>query len=383
MYNLIFALLFLKPSIKKKDLPGQIGRLITGFLISFLLFYFGNVDRSISLIIATLWIPAIFQVVFALVGGAVRKWEQRDNEGLIAIVTIVMFLGSIFYNSYPYITGGAKNLSKMVNVKESTEKVSKIAAEHVIVIAPETAYYEMQKMLGSLPNPSAYKIGELGVTMSKGEACYIAPIEVDGNIKALSKGEIPGVMYVSAERPEEAKIINVTSKVANSLVFSKDLQRYLRKNKPSVILFQANAELDDEGNPYFIGSYGHYKYGRTGQVIEGVLLVSFKDGKVTDYPKNKVPEWVDEIYPSDVAENYNSYFGTLTKGLFNKIISKDGVHVPTTWASETTVNGLQVNSNEVTGVIDADGRMKWFTDHTNTSEASTTMTGYSLMEKVE
>lgn len=381
MCYLIFALLFLKPSIKKQDIPSQIGRGILGLITGFFIFYFGNADNSISFLLSILWVTASFQLGFAIIGAAISRGKgDKSGNVLIGLVVLFMYVIGIGYNLYPYITFQSKNLAKMVDVKESTEKVSKIDAAHVIVISPETAYYEMQKMLGSLTNPSSYKIGELGITMAKDGACYIAPIEVDGELKAISKGEIPGVMYVSAEKPEEAKIINIPSKVADSLVFSKDLQRYLRSYKKDAILFQSNAELDDNGNPYFVGSYGHYKYGRNGEVVDGVLLVSFKDGSIADYSKDKVPTWVDEVYPSDVAENYNNYFGSLSKGLFNKIITKDGVHVPTEWAPGSTVEGLQVNSREVTGVIDADGKMKWFTDHTNTSGTSTTMTGYSLMD---
>lgn len=385
MFYLIFTVLFLKPSLKKEDVPSQIGRAILGFLISVIVFYFGKADRSISLLVSLLWIPAMVQFIFAVLSDWVRRYdskkrhESKGQSGILVLAYCGIFIFSICFSFYPYITGGAKKLASMVNVKESTDKVSKIDTQHIIVIAPETAYYEMQKMLGSLPNPSVYRIGELGVTMTKDGACYVAPIEVDGNIRALSNNEIPGVMYVSAEKPEDAKIIKASSKYANSLVFGNNLERYLRGYKPSAILFQANAELDDNENPYFVGSYGHYKYGRKGPVIDGVLLVSFKDGSVKDYPVGKVPEWVDEVYPSDVAEDYNTYFGTLQKGLLNKMFSRDGVHIPTAWSSGANVDGLEVNSNEVTGVIDADGSMKWFTDHTNVSETSTTMTGYSLM----
>lgn len=308
-----------------------------------------------------------------------RKQFVKSSP-VIPLVMIFLIIVSAGYNSLPYITGGAKDLAAMVPVNESSEKVSQIDAQHVIVISPETAYYEMQKMLGTLPNPSIYKIGTLGVTMTKDGACYVAPIEVDGLFAQLANKQIPGVMYVSAEKPSEAKIINISSKQAESLSFGHNLQRTLRNYKPASILFQANTELDDGGNPYYVGTYGHYKYGRNGAVIDGVLLMSFRDGKVTDYSKDKVPDWVDEIYPSDVSENYNDYYGTLRDGLFNKLFTKNGVHVPTEWNGESAVNGLQVNSKEVTGVIDADGRMKWFTDHTNTSSASTTMTGYTLMD---
>lgn len=382
MYYLILILLFLKPSIKKEDIPLQIIRIFLGALVSFFLFYVCNVDRSVSLLLSILWVPALFQLIFSYGSkkNTSRKNKDFDKHNKTSLIMFILIIFSIGYNFYPYITFGSKNLASMVPVKESTDKLSKIDAEHVIVISPETAYYEMQKMLGTLPNPSIYKIGELGITMTADGACYVAPIEVDGFFRAITNNKIPGVMYVSAEKTSEAKIIDAPVNVADSLAFNHNLQRFFRTYKPEKILFQANAELDDAGNPYFVGSYGHYKYGRKGAVVDGVLLLSFKDGSVTDYKTDNVPSWVDEIYPSDISESYNNYFGTLKNGLLNKLISKNGVHVPTEWSSEASVNGLKVNSKEVTGVIDADGKMKWFTDHTNTSSTSTTMTGYTLMD---
>jgi len=373
MYYIIMILLFLKPSIKKEHFDEQIARGLLGLIFGWFLFYIACVDRSIYFIMASLWVPAIFQMSLSL-------GSKEKNKSKFALVMCILLFLSIGYNLYPYITGGASKLASSVPVKESNNGISKADASHIIVISPETAYYEMQKMLGTLPNPSIYSIGELGVTMTKEGACYVAPIEVDGIFRALTNSEIPGAIYVSAEKPEEAKVVNVPSKIAESLLFNKDLQRYLRKQNPSSILFQANVELDDNNNPYYVGSYGHYKLGRKFPVIDGVILYSFKDAKSVDYKVDKVPEWVDEIYPSDVSELYNDYFGTLKLGLLNRVIAKKGVHIPTTWQSETNVQGLKVNSSEVTGVIDTDGRMKWFTDHTNTSNDSTTMTGYSMMD---
>jgi len=373
MYYIIMILLFLKPSIKKEHMDEQIARGVTGLIFSWFLFYVICVDRSIYFIMAVLWVPAIFQMTLSLV-------SKDKNKGKFAGVMCILFFLSIGYSLYPFITAGASKLATSVPVVESSEGIVKADARHIIVISPETAYYEMQKMLGTLPNPSIYSIGELGITMTKEGAAYVAPIEVDGLFRALTNSEIPGAMYVSAEKPEQAKVISVPSKISESLLLGKDLERYLRQQKPSSILFQANVELDDAENPYYVGSYGHYKFGRKFPVIDGVLLYSFKDAKVVDYIVDKVPEWVDEVYPSDVAELYNEYFGNYQNGLLNRIIAKKGVHIPTAWEGETLVQGLKVNSKEVTGVIDTDGKMKWFTDHTNTSNDSTTMTGYSMMD---
>jgi hypothetical protein len=373
MYYILMILLFLKPRLKKEHINEQIARGVTGIIFSWFLFYVVCVDRSIYFIMAALWIPAIFQMTLSLVS------KDKNKVKFAGAMCVLLFL-SIGYSLYPFITAGASKLASSVPVVESSEGILKADASHIIVISPETAYYEMQKMLGTLPNPSIYSIGKLGVTMTKEGASYVAPIEVDGLFRSLTNGEIPGAIYVSAEKPEEAKVISVSSKIAESLLLGKDLERYLRQEKPSLILFQANVELDDEDNPYYVGSYGHYKFGRKFPVIDGVLLYSFKDAKVVDYKIDKVPMWVDEIHPSDVAELYNEYFGTYQNGFLNKFIAKKGVHIPTAWQAETNVQGMKVNSMEVTGVIDTDGKMKWFTDHTNTSNDSTTMTGYSMMD---
>lgn len=384
MFYVLIIALFLKLSFKKEDLSGQLGRAVIGAITAFFLFYVLKFDQSFSFILSMLWFPALVQLIFYAGASAVNKAKRNKSAAntspLVVLLMTAAIVFSIGYNNYPYVTAGAKNLAKMVPIKESAEKVSQIDAEHVIVISPETAYYEMQKMLGTLPNPSVYKIGELGITMTKNGAVYVAPIEVDGFFRALTNKHIPGVMYVSAEKQEEAKIINTPVSYAQSFILGRNLERVMRRAKPGAILFQANAEIDDEGNPYYVGTYGHYQYGRKGPVIDGVLLLSFKEGTITNYSKEKVPAWVDEVYPSDVSEVYNDYFGTLAKGLMNKMFAKVGVHVPTAWAGETSVEGLIINSKEVTGVIDADGKMKWFTDHTNTSSSSTTMTGYTLMD---
>jgi hypothetical protein len=373
MYYILMILLFLKPSIKKENMNEQIARGVMGLIFSWFLFYVICVDRSIYFIMASLWVPAIFQMTLSLV-------SKDKNKDKFAGAMCILFFLSIGYSLYPFITAGASKLAASVPVVESSDGILKADTSHIIVISPETAYYEMQKMLGTLPNPSIYSIGQLGITMTKEGAVYVAPIEVDGLFRALTNSEIPGAIYVSAEKPEEAKVISVPSKIAESLLLGKDLKRYLRQQKPSSILFQANVELDDAENPYYVGSYGHYKFGRKFPVIDGVLLYSFKDAKIVDYKVDKVPEWVEEVYPSDVAELYNKYFGNYQNGLLNKIIAKKGVHIPTTWEGETQVQGLKVNSKEVTGVIDTDGKMKWFTDHTNTSSDSTTMTGYSMTD---
>lgn len=382
LWYFIVPVLFLNFNFKKSSKGEQIARYIIGFAYSFSIFYIGNEDRSISFIIANLKWIAVFQLIFNS-AAILNKKNIKEGKNIIinkfnAIFLIVLIVSTV-YSSFPYVYGGAKNLYAMTNVKESNGQSPKIDTENIIIISPETAYYQMQTLIGSLPNPSLYKIGQVTLTKTEKGAYYVAPIDIEGNLKAFLNKKLPGVVYVSAEKLEDAKLVSVSYKYGESLVFNHNIYRKLRNYAPDKILLNANVELDDNLNPYYVGSYGHYKYGRNGIVVEGVLLYNTKTGEVQNFSKDKVPAWVDQIYTSQVAETYNNYFGKYQNGLINSKIGQKGVHIPTQWASNAKLKGLEVESNQVVGVIGSNGGFYFFTDHTNTSSTSTTMTGYTLM----
>ncbi|MDT8719297.1 hypothetical protein IAI10_21830 [Clostridium sp. 19966] len=379
LWYFLFPLLFLNFNFLRAKLPEQIGRYVIGLVYSFLVFYAGNEDRSLSFLLTNIKVIAIFQIVLLVLSMNGDDTKKKAAKVGFILFFLVVTIVSFVYSAMPYVYGGAKNLYSMANVKESDKQSPKIDTENIIIIPPETAYYEMQTVLGSLSNSSLYKIGQVSLTKTENGAYYVAPIDIEGGIKAFLNKELPGVVYVSAEKVEEAQIINMPYKYGESLVLNHNVFREFRSYEPNKILLDADVELDDSLIPYYVGTYGHYKYGRTGLQADGVILYNIKTGEIKDYPKDKVPSWVDQIYTSRMAEDYNDYFGKYQKGLINSIIGQSGVHVPTQWNSGVDLNGLEVESKEVTGVIGNNGDFYYFTDHTNTSSTSTTMTGYTLM----
>lgn len=378
----IFPLLFLNFNFKNISKGEQIGRYILGLIYSFIVFYLGNADRSISFILANIKFIAFFQLILTFISYNLSSAKLSLGKILkkpFILLIILIFLGSIIFSTIPYINGGAKNLATMTNAKESTVQSPKINTENIIVVPPETAYYQMQTLIGSLPNPSLYKIGQLSLTRTNKGAYYVAPIDIEGGIKALLNRELPGVAYVSAEKLEPAKLISIPHKYGHSLVFNNDLYRKLRQFSPTNILLNANIELDEDLNPYYVGSYGHYKYGRKGVLIDGVIVYDLKNNEFKKYKKDEVPQWVDQVYTCDLAVDYNNYFGRLQKGLLNSLIGQKGVHIPTNWGSNINLAGLEIESNQVVPVVGSNGEFYYFTDHTNTSNVSTTMTGFTLL----
>lgn len=382
LWYFLFPLLFLNFNFKKSSKGEQIVRYLIGFVYSFSVFYVGNEDRSTSFAIASLKWVALFQLIFNS-ASILNKRSLKEGKDIVInkfnAVFLIILSASLVYSLAPYVYGGTKNLYTMTNVKESDKQSPKIDTENIIIIPPETAYYQMQTLIGSLPNPSLYKIGQVTLTKTEKGAYYVASIDIEGDLKAFLNKELPGIAYVSAEKLEDAKLVSVSYRYGESLVLNHNIYRKLRDYAPDKVLLNANVELDDNLNPYYVGSYGHYKYGRNGIIVDGVLLYNTKTGEVQNFSKDKVPAWVDQIYTSQVAETYNSYFGKYQKGLINSIIGQKGVHIPTQWASSVKLKGLEVESNQVVGVVGNNGGFYFFTDHTNTSSTSTTMTGYTLM----
>lgn len=383
VYYFLVPLLFLSPNLKNIKKSANIFRYIIGLAFSFLIFYVFKMDKSISLVISILGVVGVFQIVMAIIESGIDFKNRAQNKGqfkFMILIGVIFLLVAGVYNTIPYSIGQTKKLYGMVNAKESDEKSPKVNTENIIIVPPETAYYQMQNMIGSLPNPSFYKIGQLNLTQTPQGAYYVAPIEFEGNIKALLNRKSPGIVYVSAERLEEPKIIEVEYNHSESLLFNNNIYRKMRSVKQDSILLNANIELDDTLKPYYIGSYGHYKYGRNGIEVDGVIVYELETGETKTYPKDKTPEWIDQIYTYDVAEQYNEFQGRYKKGLINSKIGQKEVHIPTNWSSGLSINGLEIESTQVVPVVGNNGEMYFFTDHTNTSENSTTMTGYTLMD---
>ena len=85
-------------------------------------------------------------------------------------------------------------------------------------------------------------------------------------------------------------------------------------------------EIDDAGNPYWIAPTYTYKIGLFGgKDITGAILVNAIDGSCQYYNIDKVPTWVDRVYPSDLLLTQLEKLGSIYKWIFQyNLFSKGG-----------------------------------------------------------
>src|SRR5690606_6667711 len=129
-------------------------------------------------------------------------------------------------------------------------------------------------------------------------------------------------------------------------------------------------EIDDEGKPHYIRSYGEFITARNGFDVKGIVMVDPETGEVEQYSLEEVPEFVDGAVSPEAVSVQNSYIGKYIHGFWNSIIGKKDVKLPSD-------EGVEAN---VSPVFDENGHMYYFTDFTSPKEEVDSMLGYALTD---
>lgn len=364
--GLIFALLlmpFLSPKIKgaKTKQPTAtflIGTIILFFIIILATFYFTNLDRNLSV----LWAPVI---IFAAVGAIFSTGIEQKIKGLIFLASLaigVYFLTAFVFNANAKFDSA--NMTEKVEIETFDEK------ETPASVPPQFARNKMKKAFGQVPNTSYYELGNLQIQKIDGKYVYIAPVEFSGFFKWMNGDVTPGYFTVSAtDSSANPKFIKAEMSYTPSSFFNKKIERHMRMNYPNTIFYgDVQLEVDDDGKPYYIRSYGEFISARNGFEVKGIVMVDPKTGKTNSYTLNKVPDFIDGAVSPEAVSLQNSYFGNYIHGFWNSKFGKSDVKLPSDEGTEANVSPI-FNEN---------GDMFYFTDFTSPKEGVDSMLGYSL-----
>lgn len=379
LISALLALLFLPFQIKwwkSETLRKWIApRYVLGFVYSFFLFYFGLLDQTLSAILFA-YVPIIgisIAVDNILVFTFIRSF--RKKPALIgASVGIVITLASfIFWIMQPLFLADAKY--ELAGGEEVTaEDLTAVSEQNIPVVPRSYAIYRSDILMGQLDNPAFYNLGETRIQRVDNTLYWVTPIEYDGLFRWYRSNAAPGYIMVSAENPrEEPELVLTDMKYVPSAFLNENLERHVRLEYPDLIMLDTTFEIDSEGNPFYIVSYGHYTEFRRVADVDGVIIVDPASGETEKYEKEKTPEWVNRIYPPHIAEERNLWFGVYKHGFWNRFIGREELTEPTRWGAD----------DAVTGVVDGELNQSWFTDHMRLQgegEASRSMVGFTMFD---
>ncbi|KAA0948653.1 hypothetical protein FQ087_16790 [Sporosarcina sp. ANT_H38] len=333
---------------------------IVSAIVVFAFYYITNMDRNWT----SLWIALLIVTFLGALsaGGKDRK------------VKIVLFLGALLFGAY-ILSAPIFNANKKYKAVEMEQKVEIQAFDETKTpasVPPKFARNKMKKAFGQVPNTSYYELGRLQIQKVDGKFVYIAPVEFSDFFKWLSADTAPGYFTMSAtDSADNPKFVKAEMTYTPSSFFHKQVERHIRMKMPNLIFYgEAQLEVDDEGKPYYIRSYGEFITARDGFDVKGIVMVDPTSGDVKKYALADVPEFIDGAVSPGAVSLQNSYFGNYIHGFWNSVVGKKDVKLPSDEGTEANVSPI----------FDENGHMYYFTDFTSPKEGVDSMLGYALTD---
>ncbi|CEG29313.1 hypothetical protein [Bacillus sp. B-jedd] len=351
---------------KKKKGAGKTSRIpmiafaVFMVLFVFVFYYLFNIDRNFS----SLW---FFLIVASAVGALFSNGKEQMVKGLL-------FLGSLFFGIY-LLTAFLFNAGEKYETTKMDQQVEIKTFDETKTpasVPPQFARNKMKKAFGQVPNTSYYELGSLQIQKVNGDYVYIAPVEFSGFFKWVNGDTTPGYFIISAtDSTANPKFIKSEMTYTPSSYFGKNIERHIRMKYPTRIFYgDVQLEVDENGKPFYIQSYGDFISARNGFDAKGIVMVDPLSGDTKSFAHGEVPEFVDGAVSPEVVSLQNSYFGNYIHGFWNSVFGKKDVKLPSDEGTEANV----------TPIFDENGHMFYFTDFTSPKEGVDSMLGYSLTD---
>lgn len=332
--------------------------LIASFIVGFVIIYITKIDLHWTVF-------AYVLPVIALLGTLLSKGVEQTFKGVLFLASLILL---IYMLCAPIF-----NADKKYDSAKKEEKVEIEAFDETKTpasVPPRFAQNKMKKAFGQVPNTSYYELGNLQIQKVNGEYVYIAPVEFSGFFKWFNGKTTPGYFTMSAtDSTDNPKFIKSEMTYVPSAYLNKNLERHIRLEHPTLIFNgEPQLEVDDDGKPFYIRSYGEFISARNGFDVKGIVMVDATTGGSKVLTLDEVPEFIDGAVSPEAVSLQNSYFGNYIHGYWNSLFGKKDVKLPSDEGTEANVSPI-FNEN---------GEMYYFTDFTSPKEGVDSMLGYSL-----
>lgn len=331
---------------------------IVSFISIFVTIYISNLDLSWTIFLYVL-------PVVALCGAIIAVGMEQKVKSFIVLVGII---GIGYLVSAPFLN--AEDKYNSAEMQEQTEIAPFDETKTPASVPPQFVKNKMKKAFGQVPNTSYYELGNLQIQKVNGAYVYIAPVEFSGFFKWFNGKTTPGYFTMSAtDSSDNPKFIKQEMRYIPSAFLNKNLERHMRLQHPTLIFNgEPQLEIDEDGKPYYIRSYGEFISARNGFDVKGIVLVDAASGKTEKLALADVPEFIDGAVSPETVSLQNSYYGNYVHGFWNSLVGKKDVKVPSDEGTEANVSPIFME----------DGEMYYFTDFTSPKEGVDSMLGYAL-----
>lgn len=246
--------------------------------------------------------------------------------GLIIIfMTIASLLGLQFFNATRY--------RDLVTIEEGdfAQDVAELKMSQIPVVDKDTASRLGSRKLGEMTElVSQFEIQNDYTQINyKGSPYRVTPLRYADPVKWLFNHQEGLPAYLTVDMvTQETNLVWLENgmKYSPSEYFFRNIYRYARFKYPTKIFETVSFEIDDSGTPYWIAPTIAYRIGWwDGKDIDGAILINAVTGESSWYAKEDVPQWVDQLYYSELLIGQLDDNGRFQHGYINSVFGQKDV----------------------------------------------------------
>jgi len=255
---------------------------------------------------------------------SVISWISGGGAvGMLVIMLLILFFTSPLFMARSYAQLYEDSL-----ITEGDMSEYYATLDNIPLTDKDTANKLIIRKMGSLKGDlvSQFNAGDSYQITLNGESYRVAPLVYAGFFQWIHSNSsgIPAYVKTNMETEEtNIEYFEKGMKYSPSECGGKDLKRYLRSNYPTAIFDDFVFELDEDGNPYWIAPVIDYRIGLfNGKDIKAVITVNPINGDHEWYDIDDIPEWVDNVYATDILVAQYDWYGTYQDGFWNAMLAK-------------------------------------------------------------
>lgn len=292
--------------------------------------------------------PVTGQVIFkkGKTSGPKRKINLAKplKYGFAAIAVLLIFFAIASLIGSKLINAGRYRDLIEITEGDFSVEVAELNMSQIPVVDKDTASRLGSKKLGEMTElVSQFEIQNNYTQINYNGTPYrVTPLSYADPIKWLTNMQKGLPAYIAVDMVNQnTDLVWLDSgmKYSTSEYFFRNIYRYIRFRYPTKMFETVSFEIDDEGTPYWVAPTLSYRIGWwDGKDIGGAVLVNAVTGESVWYSKEDVPEWIDQLYESNLIIEQLDDNGRFQNGYFNSIFGQRNVRRTTYGYNYLAVN---------------------------------------------
>ena|GEM_PF-1761839 len=263
-------------------------------------------------------------IIYGLIGLKLLRLSATPVFGVV--LTIVISLVSMGYNTWWIGENNAKMLAKLADVTVSTNSYPATDEKTIPVFGPQEARSKADRAMNDGGLGTFYDLGECVEQKVKGKRTYVCGLYIPDR-RTTQTTDFDVTAYVTVD-PSEKDAIGVPVRKTddgNEIHIAywpggwtdANLERLVWKSYPGYYVDDYTFEIDDTGRPYYTATLNKPPLRFEQAMPEKLITVDAQTGGITPYALDNIPSWVDRVYSRDTVMKLMDWWGEWGQAPYN------------------------------------------------------------------